>query len=100
MGIWALRRQLPRRLTDLTIRIVRIPEATRGGSGNQAQMIESITTDTPSNAPPVAQVAHSFAGRVGLIVLSAGVMTLAFAPAGQWYLAWVGMTPWLVAIKS
>jgi apolipoprotein N-acyltransferase len=32
------------------------------------------------------------------IALSVLLMSLAFAPIGQWYLAWVALAPWLVAV--
>ncbi len=37
-------------------------------------------------------------GKVLLLLLGAGLLTAAFAPAGQWYLAWVGLVPWLVVL--
>lgn len=36
--------------------------------------------------------------KIGLIALSVLLLTLAFAPVGQFYLAWVGLVPWLVVL--
>ena len=45
--------------------------------------------------PPFAQ---TFRGRVVLMALCVGLLSLAFAPFGQFYLAWVGLAPWLVLV--
>ncbi|CAN5609115.1 apolipoprotein N-acyltransferase [soil metagenome] len=37
-------------------------------------------------------------GRVALLLASVAMLTLAYAPIGQCYLAWVGLVPWLVVI--
>src|SRR5688572_28269175 len=38
--------------------------------------------------------------RLALIVSSAVLLSLAFAPFGQFYLAWVAMVPWLAVLAS
>src|SRR6185295_12315261 len=40
--------------------------------------------------------------RAGLVLVSAGALTLAFAPRplGQFYLAWVALAPWMAAVLS
>ena len=38
-------------------------------------------------------------GRLALLVLGAGLLTAAFAPADQFYLAWVGLVPWLLVLS-
>ena len=41
------------------------------------------------------------AGRAMLLLLTtATLLTLSAAPFGQWYLAWIGLAPWLVAIEK
>src|SRR5438876_4779237 len=39
-------------------------------------------------------------GRLGLVALSAVMLTLALAPAKQFYLAWVGLVPWLWVVRQ
>src|SRR5205823_5679251 len=39
-------------------------------------------------------------GRVGLIVLSVLLLSLSFAPFSQFYLAWVGLVPFLLMLRS
>src|SRR5438128_1835570 len=38
--------------------------------------------------------------RLGLLVLSAAALTLAMAPRRQFYLAWVGLVPWLIVVAQ
>jgi apolipoprotein N-acyltransferase len=49
-------------------------------------------------SPPTPR--GGFLARLGLMALSAGMMSLAYPPAGQWYLAWLAMTPWVLAVAS
>src|ERR1700712_3174308 len=37
---------------------------------------------------------------VGLLLLGTLLLTLSFAPIGQFYLAWVGLVPWLLVIRK
>jgi apolipoprotein N-acyltransferase len=39
-------------------------------------------------------------GRIALLALAAALLTLAYAPFGQFYLAWIGLVPWLVVVRS
>lgn len=38
--------------------------------------------------------------RVGMLALSVILLSLAFAPVSQCYLAWVGLVPWLLVVSS
>jgi apolipoprotein N-acyltransferase len=38
--------------------------------------------------------------RIALVILSAVLLALAFAPYGQFYLAWIGLVPWLILVSS
>ncbi len=38
-------------------------------------------------------------GRLLLLAVGAGLLTAAFAPADQFYLAWVGLVPWLLVLS-
>jgi apolipoprotein N-acyltransferase len=38
-------------------------------------------------------------GRLSLLLLSVAMLTLAFAPFGQVYFAWVGLVPWLMVLR-
>jgi apolipoprotein N-acyltransferase len=49
---------------------------------------------------PTGSAGHDRLHRLGLIVLSTVLLSLAYAPFGQWYLAWVAMVPWLAAMGS
>ena len=37
-------------------------------------------------------------GKLAVLVVGAGLLTAAFAPADQFYLAWVGLVPWLMVV--
>jgi apolipoprotein N-acyltransferase len=39
-------------------------------------------------------------GRIALLMCSAILLALAFAPYGQFYLAWIGLVPWLLVVAS
>lgn len=36
--------------------------------------------------------------RLGLLALAAGLLSFSFAPWNQFYLAWIGLVPWLIAV--
>jgi hypothetical protein len=38
--------------------------------------------------------------RLGLLLLGVGLLTAAFAPVNQFYLAWIGLVPWLLVLNS
>src|SRR5687767_9301746 len=38
--------------------------------------------------------------RVGLLLLSVLLLSLALAPVNQYYLAWVGLAPWMLAVAQ
>lgn len=38
--------------------------------------------------------------KLGLILLTILLLSLSFAPFGQFYLAWVGLVPWLLVVRS
>lgn len=50
--------------------------------------------------PASPSVVTRWWGRLLLLLVGAGLLTAAFAPAGQWYLAWVGLVPWLVVLHG
>src|SRR5215217_220001 len=37
--------------------------------------------------------------KVGLLLLGVALLSLSFAPFGQFYLAWVGLVPWLLVLR-
>src|SRR5687767_12882338 len=39
-------------------------------------------------------------GKVALVMVSVLLLTLAFAPFNQFYLAWVGLVPWLLVVNA
>jgi len=39
-------------------------------------------------------------GRPSLLLLGVGLLTAAFAPVNQFYLAWIGLVPWLVVVHN
>src|SRR5687768_11658079 len=49
-------------------------------------------------AEPVTPVPARWYGKLGLLLLSTLLLTLSYAPINQFYLAWVGLVPWLIAI--
>jgi apolipoprotein N-acyltransferase len=49
---------------------------------------------------PVPPFAQTFRGRVVLVLLCVGMLSLAYAPFKQFYLAWVGLVPWLVLVGN
>src|SRR4051794_3379375 len=38
--------------------------------------------------------------RLGLLVFASLLLTFAYAPYSQFYLAWIGMVPWLLALRG
>lgn len=38
------------------------------------------------------------AKRLGLLALSTLLLSLSFAPYNQFYLAWIGLVPWLIVV--
>jgi len=42
----------------------------------------------------------SFGATLGLCALSGAMLALCFPPAGLWFLAWVALVPWLVALRT
>jgi apolipoprotein N-acyltransferase len=53
-----------------------------------------------SSPKPLAPVGPRWYGKVGLLLLSVILLTFSFAPFGQFYLAWVGLVPWLLLVGS
>jgi apolipoprotein N-acyltransferase len=49
-------------------------------------------------AEPVALYPQRWYGKLSLLLLSTLLITLSYAPINQFYLAWVGLVPWLIAI--
>ena len=47
-----------------------------------------------------ARLLPLWAARLGLMLLTAGLLTLALAPAEQFYLAYVALVPWLLAVRG
>jgi apolipoprotein N-acyltransferase len=47
--------------------------------------------------PPRGMRWHTKLGLIGLTVL---LLSLSFAPFGQFYLAWVGLVPWLMVVRA
>src|SRR4029078_7905482 len=41
-----------------------------------------------------------FRNRLGLLTISAVLCSAAFAPFGQFYFAWIGLVPWLLALRG
>ena len=52
---------------------------------------------SPAHAPPFLSSWHH---RIGLLLASIVLLSLSFAPFNQFYLAWVGLAPWLLAIAA
>ncbi len=68
----------------------------RAAVAAHAQQFRRAGIDPPPAAVP--WVGRWYA-RLLLLVVGAGLLTAAFAPAGQFYLAWVGLVPWLVVVS-
>lgn len=49
-------------------------------------------------APP-RPLAERWYAKAGLLLLSTALLTFSFAPFGQFYLAWVGLVPWLLVVR-
>ncbi len=50
----------------------------------------------PAPSPPLADRWYA---KVALLLLSVALLTFSFAPFGQFYLAWVGLVPWLLVLR-
>jgi len=44
--------------------------------------------------------ASRWQGRLVLLLIGTGLLTAAFAPVNQFYLAWVGLVPWLIVLNT
>lgn len=53
----------------------------------------------PVPAPP-QHAGTRWHTKLGLILLTILLLSLSFAPFGQFYLAWVGLVPWLLVVRS
>lgn len=51
-------------------------------------------------AEPLPPFAQTFRGRMVLLLLCVGLLTLAYAPFKQFYCAWIGLAPWLVLVGN
>lgn len=50
--------------------------------------------------PPPPNFADGWLAKLLLIMLSAVLLSLAFSPWRQFYLAWIGLVPWLMVLRS
>src|SRR3954467_4259350 len=50
--------------------------------------------------PPAVPFAWRWWGKGLLLLLSVALLTFALAPFNQFYLAWVGLAPWLVVVAK
>src|SRR4051812_94625 len=51
-------------------------------------------------APPApAPRGERWFAKLALLLLSIALLTFSFAPFGQFYLAWVGLVPWLLVLR-
>lgn len=55
-----------------------------------ANLLASFTLARPTGFTPA----------LGLSVTTAALLNLAIAPVGQFYLAWIGLVPWLIAVAG
>lgn len=63
-----------------------------------ASTIDSISQDVPGDAPSPTGIGAG--RRVLLLAGYAVLMSAAYAPFGQFYLAWAALVPWLVSIRD
>lgn len=65
-------------------------------------MNQPVATQIPQ--PGIDALPKPFAaqwyGRLCLLLLGVALLTAAFAPVNQFYLAWIGLVPWLVVLSS
>ncbi len=72
-------------------------------SGNRSKFSASASAksafrrsaDDPPAAPAFAELWY---GKIVLLAASVAAFTLAFAPVGAFYLAWIGLVPWLIVV--
>src|SRR5436190_12158181 len=65
-------------------------------------MPSSVSAAFPVTADLAPKTAGqlSFPTKLGLAAASALLLTLAFAPLSQFYLAWIGLVPWMLLVRS
>src|SRR5688572_28302671 len=51
-------------------------------------------------APKPRPRASGWYARAGLLLLTVLLLSLAVAPVNQFYLAWVGLAPWMIAVSA
>src|SRR4051812_27624882 len=71
----------PRRNFDYAGRSAAMPFAERRAGRFVRAMIQSVPT-------------------IGLLLLGTLLLTLSFAPISQFYLAWIGLVPWLLVLRT
>src|SRR5438105_3327573 len=50
-------------------------------------------------SPVPIPFSRRFHGKLLLVLLSVALLTLSFAPLGQFYFAWIGLAPWLFVVR-
>lgn len=94
---------MSRAWTVLTFGTVQKQErARRGGAlkGASQDRARSCGAQAASAPPVAAGGGRPRLRRLGLILAGAVLLTLSFQPFGQFYLAWVAMVPWLLAVHQ
>jgi apolipoprotein N-acyltransferase len=61
-----------------------------------AQLYRRAGVDAPAVQPPLST---RWFGRLGILLVGTALLTLAFAPVNQFYLAWAGLVPFLLVIS-
>ena len=77
--------------------------ATRQGHAHVGGLLTTRANQRPTKPParpvPLAGRLLDFARSAGLVILSAVLLSLAFAPFGQFYFAWIALVPWLWVVN-
>jgi apolipoprotein N-acyltransferase len=58
------------------------------------------TETAGANVAPAPASARRWQAQVGLLLLSVVLLSLALAPVNQFYLAWIGLAPWMLAVAA
>lgn len=67
--------------------------------GNQAATAPFRRADVGETSPAVP-FNRRWYGKVFLLLLAVGLLSLSFAPIQQFFLAWIGLVPWLIVLKN
>src|SRR5436305_975612 len=76
------------------------PDAFPQPPSSRAARADGLEPADSSQRGLVLPLTRRWSGRLLLVATGALLLFLSFAPYGQFYLAWVGLVPWLLVVAT